>query len=94
MNASRFFATTAVALSALAAIGCTSTTKTQEVAAAPQVFVVPQETVVIAEPMPTPSPSYTVAQAEPSPQVTVRSEPPITMASADIIERAPQADRN
>jgi hypothetical protein len=90
MNVSRIFVTTAVALSVITAIGCASE-RPRETASAPVVFVTP-EPVAVAAPMP----AYpVVVQAEPSPQVAIKSEPPQTMASADMLtERAPRADRN
>jgi hypothetical protein len=90
MNVSRIFVTTAVALSAITAIGCASD-RPRETAAAPVVFVTPEPVAVV-----TPMQPYPVlVQAEPSPQVAMRSEPPLYVASNDmIIERAPRADRN
>lgn len=98
MDVSRIFVTTAVALSVLAAVGCASQTP-RETAAAPVVFMAPEpvvimvpEPVAVAAPMPA---DPIMVLAEPRPQVAMVNEPPLTMASADIItERAPRADRN
>jgi hypothetical protein len=97
MNVSRIALTTAVALSAVAAIGCSSTHhRAHEAAEAKVVMAAPPEPMAVAQPVavaePMPAPQV-VALAEPSPQATM-TEPPLNMAAADITERAPQTDRN
>jgi hypothetical protein len=90
MNASRFFVSTAVALSTLAVIGCASD-RPREVTPAPVVYTTPEPVAIVA-----PAPTYPVmAQADPSPPVVMRSESPVYVAPAEVItERAPRADRN
>ncbi len=92
MIASKILATATVALSALAAIGCSSPTTNEYASATPAPTIVaatpPPEPVMTAEAMPAP-PASTVIVSDDTPVVVATNTEP-----AIITERAPRADRN
>jgi hypothetical protein len=95
MTVSRVCTIAAIALSGIAAVGC-SAPRTQT-AEAPAPIVVqsapPPAPVVTAEVVPAPLPASTVAISN-EPPVVVASNAPSSSDSGMITERAPRADRN
>jgi len=98
MNIPRIIVTTAAALAVLAAMGCSSTHRTPEVATAPPVEAAPPAQATALDAMP----SHPALQNERTEEaaranhapVAVTYEPVTTTPIAGFTERAPRADHN